>query len=67
MDRHPVDHDLGEERGVRGKELQEQRAYQRLPEQAAEAHDRGDEPGEVERPAGVDQPFAGERRGAPGA
>jgi hypothetical protein len=58
VDQHLVDHDLGEERRDQAEELQEQRADQRLAQQAAEPHDRGDEPGEIEGAGGADQPLA---------
>ncbi len=53
-----VDHDLGEKRCDQAEELQKQRADQRLAQEAAEAHDRGDEPREVERPRRSDHALA---------
>jgi hypothetical protein len=58
VDQHLVDHYLGKKWRDQCEKLQEERARQRLAQQAAEAHDRGDEPGEIERPGGTDQPLA---------
>ena len=58
VDQHLVDHHLGEQRDDQGEELKEQRADQRFAEEPAETHDRGDEPGEIERPARADHAFA---------